>query len=151
MKAALEARLNRPFIARSAARADNRRMPTHRPPAARPVPARALALLIAAALAGPAALAGDDRGSRAKSDHEQARAAVQAGQVMPLSKVLEQLQRTHPGQVLELELERDDGRWVYEVRLLQPDGQLLKIALDAGTAQVLAVKRRGGPASAPAR
>lgn len=91
------------------------------------------------ALAAPAWA--DDR-----DDHERARAAVQAGEVLPLPQVLERLQRTHPGQVLEVELERDDGRWRYEVKLLQADGQLRKLKLDARTAQVLNDKRKGEPA-----
>lgn len=85
--------------------------------------------------------------ARDSDDHDRARAAVQAGEVLPLAQVIERLQRTHPGQVLELELEREDGRWIYEVKLLQADGQLLKLELDARTADVLKVKRkddRGG-------
>ncbi len=78
----------------------------------------------------------------ADDDHEQARKAVQAGQVLPLPTVLERLQRSHPGQVLDLQLEREDGRWIYEIKLLQSDGQLLKVELDAATAQVLKVKRK---------
>ncbi len=78
----------------------------------------------------------------AGDDHEQARKAVQAGQVLPLPTVLERLQRIHPGQVLDLQLEREDGRWIYEIKLLQSDGQLLKVELDAATAQVLKVKPR---------
>jgi len=77
-----------------------------------------------------------------KDDHEQARKAVQAGQILPLPALLEKLQGTHPGQVLELELEREDGRWIYEIKLLQSDGQLLKLEVDADTAQVLKVKRK---------
>jgi hypothetical protein len=77
-----------------------------------------------------------------KDDHELARAAVQAGEVLPLPAVLERLQRTHPGQVLELELERHHGRWTYEVKLLQPGGQLLRVVVDARTAQVLETRRK---------
>ena len=101
--------------------------------------ARSSALLLTTlvlAAAWPTARADDRR------DHERARAAVQAGEVLPLPTVLERLQRSHPGQVLELELERDDGLWVYEFKLLQPDGQLLKLKVDARTAQVLSAKRR---------
>lgn len=65
-----------------------------------------------------------------------------AGHVLPLPTLLERLRRTHPGQVLELELESEGGRWVYEVKLLQANGQLLKIDVDAATGQVLKVKRR---------
>lgn len=80
--------------------------------------------------------------ARAGSDHDRARAAVQAGQALPLKTLLERLQRDHPGQVLEVELEQAGGRWVYEVKLLQPGGRLLKLELDAATAQVLRSKER---------
>lgn len=94
----------------------------------------ALTALLLGALAVSGARASD------KTDHERARAAVQAGEVLPLPTLLQKLQRTHPGQVLELELERDDGRWIYEVKLLQANGRLLKLELDASTAEVLKVK-----------
>jgi len=96
----------------------------------------ALASLMLVGLAQPSAWGSDSR------DHERARAAVEAGQVLPLPTLLERLRRTHPGQVLELELERDDGRWIYEIKLLQANGQLLKLDVDAATAQVLQVKRK---------
>ncbi len=96
-------------------------------------------LVLAGLLAAPLAQASD-------KDHERARQAVQAGQVMPLPAVLEKLAATHPGQVLEVELERErkNGNevWVYEIKLLQPDGQLLKLELDAKTAEVLRSKMR---------
>ena len=98
----------------------------------------ALVSLLLAGLVQPPAWGSDRR------DHERARAAVQAGQVLPLPTLLERLRRTHPGEVLELELERDDGRWIYEVRLLQANGQLLKLDVDAATAQVLQIKRKEG-------
>lgn len=96
----------------------------------------ALASLLLVGWVPPSAWGSDSR------DHERARAAVEAGQVLPLPTLLERLRRTHPGQVLELELERDDGRWIYEVKLLQANGQLLKLDVDAATAQVLQVKRK---------
>lgn len=96
-------------------------------------------LVLAGLLAAPLAQASD-------KDHERARQAVQAGQVMPLLAVLEKLATTHPGQVLEVELERErrNGNevWVYEIKLLQTDGQLLKLELDAKTAEVLRSKMR---------
>ena len=75
--------------------------------------------------------------SDSKDDHNRARQALQTGQVLPLGKVLERLEREHPGQVMEVELEREDGRWIYEVKLLQPDGQLVKLKLDARTATLM--------------
>ncbi len=78
--------------------------------------------------------------SGSKDDHNRARQAVQAGQVLPLRSVLERLEREHPGQVLEVELEQEEGRWIYEVKLLQPQGQLVKLKLDARTAALLSAK-----------
>ncbi|MDP3829276.1 MAG: PepSY domain-containing protein [Polaromonas sp.] len=80
--------------------------------------------------------------SGSKDDHNRARQAVQAGQVLPLRSVLERLEREHPGQVMEVELEQEEGRWVYEVKLLQPQGQLVKLKLDARTAALLSAKSK---------
>jgi len=99
-------------------------------------PPRLVACLLAClfwSLAATPASASD----RDREDHERARQAVQAGQVLPLRTVLERLERTQPGQVMEVELEREDGRWIYEVKLLQTDGRLVKLKLDAQTAAVL--------------
>lgn len=84
----------------------------------------------------PTAHASDDH------DHEQAQRAVQAGEVMPLRRVLERLEREHPGQVLDVELERDDGRWIYEIKLLQPDGRRIKLKLDARSAEPMQRRER---------
>lgn len=83
----------------------------------------------------------------AGSDHDRARQAVQAGQVLPLRTVLERLEREHPGQVLEVELEQDDDVWIYEVKLLQDGGQLLRLKLDARTAALLGSKSRSAKPS----
>jgi len=77
-----------------------------------------------------------------KDDHDRARQAVQAGQVLPLPTALERLQREVPGQVLEVELEQEHERWIYEIKLLTPEGQLTKVKLDARTAEVLRVRSR---------
>ncbi len=100
------------------------------------MPALLLALVLLPLQPGSARADSDGR------DHERARAALQAGEVMPLPQLLQKLQRSHPGQVLELELEREDGRWIYEVKLLQGKGRLLKLEVDAATGEVLEIKRK---------
>lgn len=96
----------------------------------------AACLLWAAVVATPNALASG------RDDHDRARQAVQAGQVLPLPAVLERLQREVPGQVLEVELEQERDRWIYEIKLLTPAGQLTKVKLDARTAEVLRIQSR---------
>lgn len=73
----------------------------------------------------------------ADSDHDRARAALVAGEVLPLPAVLERVGRDHPGQVLAVELEREHGRWTYELKLLQPGGGLAKLVVDARDGTVL--------------
>lgn len=76
-------------------------------------------------------------------DHELAREALQQGQVIPLRQVLDKVEREYQGQVLKIEFERDDGRYVYEIRLLQKDGRMAKLKVDAVDGRVLKIKRKG--------
>jgi uncharacterized membrane protein YkoI len=102
------------------------------------LPRRLLVLgLLASALAVSTPLWADS------DDHELARQALEQGQVLPLRTVLDQVERDYRGQVLKIEFEREDGRFVYEIRLLQDDGRLAKLEVDATTGEVLKIKRRG--------
>lgn len=92
--------------------------------------------LLAIAIALPATAAFAD------SDHDKARAALVAGEIQPLPKILQQVAQQYPGDVLEVELEREHGRWVYEFKILQSDGKLLKLDVDAKDASVIG-KREG--------
>lgn len=77
-------------------------------------------------------------------DHERARQALAQGLVLPLSTVLARLQEQGwPGQVLKVEFEHEHGHYVYEIRLLQPDGRVAKLDVDAQNAQVLKVRQKG--------
>jgi uncharacterized membrane protein YkoI len=84
--------------------------------------------------------------AHADTDQDRARAAVQAGQVLSLKTVLDRLEREHPGQVLEVELEQEQGRWLYEIKLIEPGGRLVKLELDAASGEVLRrIERSQGP------
>ncbi|THF65079.1 PepSY domain-containing protein [Pseudothauera rhizosphaerae] len=96
-------------------------------------PSLALALI----LAGAAGLA------LAADDHDRAREALAAGQILPLRSVLDVVERDHPGQVMEVELEREHGVWIYEVKLLRGDGTLQKLELDARSGELLRSRSRG--------
>lgn len=78
-----------------------------------------------------------------------------AGQVIPLQQVLDQVAKDYPGQVLRVELEDDDDacegkdrtqpcepRWVYELKILQSEGRVIKLEIDARDGQVLSMRRR---------
>lgn len=94
-----------------------------------------LGVAVVAALLVPEVAGADD-------DHELARRALEAGEVLPLRAVLERIGKQYPGEIIEVELERDDGRWIYEIKVLRRGGGLLKLELDASDATVLGVKGR---------
>lgn len=105
-------------------------MPKHNPSL------RCLALPLCLAL-----LAGSGAAHADREDHEQARKALEAGEVLPLKTILERIERDYPGQVMDVELEReymgDRVRWIYEIKVLRVGGALVKLKLDARNGSVL--------------
>jgi uncharacterized membrane protein YkoI len=96
----------------------------------------ALSLLVTVAVAGAALEV------RADDDHERARRALEAGEIVPLADILAGVQRDFMGDVLEVELEDEHGRWLYEIKLLAPDGGLIKLQYDARTKELLGGRGR---------
>jgi uncharacterized membrane protein YkoI len=76
------------------------------------------------------------------ADHERARRALEAGEVMPLRTVLEHVERDYPGEVLEVELDREDDVWVYEIKLIRRGGDVLKLELDARDGSLRRIRGR---------
>lgn len=83
-----------------------------------------LALLVIASLAAAPALARDD-------DHDRARRAVLAGEALPLRTILDKAAAEFPGELIEAELEEEKGRLIYELKLITPDGRVMKLHYDA--------------------
>lgn len=72
-----------------------------------------------------------------RRDHDRARAAVAAGHRLPLSEILRQVEARFGGRVLEIELEHEDGVLVYEIELLDDNGRVLELEVDAVTGAIL--------------
>lgn len=89
--------------------------------------------VLAALAAGPAA-------ARDYDDHERARAALRAGQIRPLAEILAMVERRYIGRVIETDLDLDDGRWVYEFKLLPPSNRVYELEVDAATGALLGSK-----------
>lgn len=78
-------------------------------------------------------------------DHEEARRAVERGELKPLSEILARIEKEFDGRVLEVELERHrENRLVYEIELLTPDGRVLEIRYDGRTGERLSVRGQDG-------
>ncbi len=76
------------------------------------------------------------------SDHDRARQAVEAGDVLPLRTILDRVEREYPGQVMEVELDREKGEWVYEIKLLRKGGVLTKLKIHARDGTILGFKEK---------
>ena len=118
--------LNPPFSYRSAMLAHGRSFRGLLPPRGPVV--RILACLILLVALAPATADEDS--------HDRARRALLAGEIVPLDEVIAELHRRGAGQVLEVELEHEGGRWIYEVETLSADGVITKHLVDAKTKQV---------------
>lgn len=93
------------------------------------------ALFAILVILAPHALAQDS-----PSDHGWAEAAVARGAILPLAEVLENLARTYPGRVIEVEIDEDDGLIVYEIAVVTEGGRLLDVEVNAATGAVLDVE-----------
>jgi len=80
--------------------------------------------------------------ARDHKDHERARKALMSGDVLSLRQVLDLVNRDYPGEPVEIEFEDDDGVYVYEIKLLQPAGSVLKMKVNATTGKIIKVKGR---------
>ena len=84
--------------------------------------------------------------ARADDDHEQARRALQSGQIIALTEILAQVEERFEGRVIEVELIQDtasDQGFVYKVEVLTPTGNLLEIFYDARTGRPIALGGQG--------
>ena len=72
---------------------------------------------------------------------EEARELVRRGEIVPLEQLIRQANQHVPGRVIEAELERDDGRLVYELELLDEHGQVWEFVFDAHNGKLLKKER----------
>ena len=103
-----------------------------------------LALLLAATLtaAGTIAFADEREHEWEDDDHayDRARRAVDRGEILPMAILLERLKTRIPGEMVGVDLEREDGQWIYEFKIIDTRGRLLEIYVDARTGEVLSME-----------
>jgi hypothetical protein len=59
------------------------------------------------------------------------------GQILSLEKISRLAKSYKPGEILEVELEKKHGRYVYEVEILDARSQVWELKLDAKSGQLL--------------
>lgn len=94
-----------------------------------------LAFVLGASFLAPAWAVDDN-------EREQAFRALEAGEIMTLQKVLTKISQEVPGQLIKVELEREQGRWVYEFKLLRQGGEQIKLVVNAVNGEVIQSKSK---------
>ncbi|CCG08707.1 PepSY domain-containing protein [Pararhodospirillum photometricum] len=79
----------------------------------------------------------DDHDNDDREDHERARDAVMRGNALPLSRILRDAEAQGLGRLLEADLEDHHGRLIYELKMLDPRGQVTELRYDAATGALL--------------
>ncbi|MDP7547975.1 MAG: hypothetical protein QGF20_11835 [Alphaproteobacteria bacterium] len=78
-----------------------------------------------------------------RRDHDRARAAVGAGEILPLQQILRRIGGRYPGRLLDAALARNNqGRSIYRLKLLAPNNRVQQLVVDAQSGRVLQARGR---------
>ena len=76
--------------------------------------------------------------------HDQARRAVETGDIRPLGDIRRSVQRKFKGRIVGIDLQESDHArgpaYIYDVRVLTPRGDVLSIKMDAGNGEIMSVR-----------
>lgn len=75
-------------------------------------------------------------------ERDEMRHAVERGEIRSLADILAALHGKLPGEVAGVEIEREDGRWLYEFRVVDSKGRLFEVYVDARTATIERTKEK---------
>ena len=82
----------------------------------------------------------------ADDDRYDVQRAIDSGEVVPLQRLFTRIRRDFDGQVLKIELEREnyggDIKWIYEAKILTPKGHVLKLEFDAQALELIDIEGR---------
>jgi uncharacterized membrane protein YkoI len=75
--------------------------------------------------------------ARADDGHDLAKSLREAGDIQPLENLIADARTRHPGRVIEAELKRHDGRYHYEIEVLDDQGVVWSLRYDARSGELL--------------
>lgn len=79
----------------------------------------------------------------ASDSHSDVREIFQQNQILPLAEILPDVEKQLNARLLEAELEREHGRYVYELEMITADGRMIEVMVDAATGTILEVEQEG--------
>ena len=69
--------------------------------------------------------------------YQQARALREAGVILPLERIIEIAKTIKAGEVIDTDLEEDDGLYEYEIEILDTHGRVWEMEFDAATGELM--------------
>jgi uncharacterized membrane protein YkoI len=76
----------------------------------------------------------------ADDDYGNVRKLVESGTILSLEQVLDHLDSKAEGKILEVEFEWEDGRYIYEIEILDDSGLVREIEVDAVSGEILEIE-----------
>lgn len=102
--------------------------------------------MLAMVLAGAALVAAAPRVADARDQDEarrdEVRRAVETGEIHSLADILNSLRGKLPGEVAGVEIEHENGRWRYEFRVVDSQGRLFEVHVDARSGEIERIKEK---------
>lgn len=82
-----------------------------------------------------------NQSSHAEESLAKARALSESGEILSLEKIIASAKSIKSGDFLEIELERKNGIYVYEVEILDENGQVWELKFNANSGELIKVER----------
>ncbi|MGF1688162.1 hypothetical protein L4C36_15955 [Photobacterium japonica] len=78
-----------------------------------------------------------------EEDHDDVMQAVQQGLIQPYSALQAVVSKQLHGRIIKVELEEEDDIWIYELKLIDPNNNIVRVEYEAKTLTILEIKGRG--------
>jgi len=101
-----------------------------------------LALLLAVVALVAAVPQSADARDKDELHRDEVRRAVETGEIRSLADILNAVRGKLPGEVAGVEVERKDGRWLYEFRVVDAQGRLFDVYIDARSGEIERIKEK---------
>ena len=75
------------------------------------------------------------------SDQNEAQALRKQGAILPLEQIVNAAQQMHRGRIVEVDLEKKRGRYIYEIELVDSNGQVWEMKFDAKDATLISQEK----------
>jgi len=76
----------------------------------------------------------------ADTDYLEAQRLLESGKILPLEDILAIVKKAVPGRLLEIELETKDSQVIYEVEILNANGVVKEVYINASSGEIISTK-----------